>query len=221
MRQDLPSGVYARLRVSDNGDGIAPEALERIFEPFFTTKGIGEGTGLGLSVVHGIVSEHGGAIFVESEEGAGSCFEVYLPSVAPLEFASTRSIPVRSAANGLGRRIMYVDDEESMVQMVRRMLDRKGFRTCGFDRPELALEAFTNDPMSFDLVVTDYNMPGLSGIELARRILDLRSTMPVAIISGYLSDELLRNSREIGVSEVIYKPNTVDELCAAIDKLIG
>jgi PAS domain S-box-containing protein len=219
--RDLPQGPYARLSVRDDGVGIPADSIDRIFEPFFTTKAVGEGTGLGLSVVHGIVKEHGGAILVKSSLNTGSTFEVYLPIVHGAEdlLIEPPATPVPGVRTG--QHILYVDDEEAMVFLVQRMLERLGYRTTAFDRPDQAVNAFRETPNAFDLVVTDHNMPGASGLDVAREIRAIRSDMPIAIISGYLSDDLIRKSSEIGVTEVVYKPNTIEELCQSIRSLIG
>ncbi len=217
---DMPSGQYLRIHVSDNGDGMDEATQARIFEPFFTTKGVGLGTGLGLSVVHGIVKAHQGAITVESTPGKGTTFLVYLPAAAaPAEAERvTDAAPALSAAQG--KRVLYVDDDEAMVFLVTRMLEDLGYRVSGFDRGEAALEAVRADPQAFDLIVTDFNMPGLSGLQVAEELQRIRPGLPVVITSGYITDELTAAARAVGVSQVVYKPNTVDELCRTIQQLL-
>ena len=219
--KNLPSGRYALLRVADQGIGIPAEAIDRIFEPFYTTKAIGHGTGLGLSVVHGIVKEHGGAVFVESEAGLGTIFDVYLPLVEEPDMDRGAKSASMSGSSGGGQHILYVDDEEAMVFMMRRALERKGYRVSAFEHPHDALEAFRDDPYSFDVVVTDQNMPGASGLDVTRKIREMRPEMPIAIISGFVSDDLVRQANAVGVTELLYKPNSVQELCDAIRKLVG
>ncbi|MDP2315506.1 MAG: PAS domain S-box protein [Pseudomonadota bacterium] len=217
----LDPGTHARVTVRDSGKGMDPATLERIFEPFFTTKPLGQGTGLGLSVVHGIAHSHGGAVTVESEPGRGSTFALYLPvSEAehpvwpPAAPADPASLPL-----GHGRHILYLDDEETLVFLVTRLLERSGYVVSGFTRPEDALAAIRSNPSAFDLVVTDFNMPGSSGLYVAAQVRVLRPDLPVAMASGYITDELRERASEVGVREVIYKPNTVEELCETIDRL--
>jgi len=214
----LLPGRYLHLCVSDTGQGIDPATLARIFDPFFTTKGVGEGTGMGLAVVDGIVTSYGGAVSVESEPGAGSTFHVYLPA-AEGEPAAAGAAPA-VLPQGRGERILYVDDEEALVTLITRLLGRQGYAVHGFTRGEEALAAVRAAPQSYDLVITDHNMPGIPGLELARQVLRCNPALPVAVTSGYLTDELRREAADIGVREVIYKPNTVDEMSAAIHRLL-
>ncbi len=213
---NAPAGRYAHLSVSDNGPGMDATTQSRIFEPFFTTKPFGEGTGLGLAVVHGIVKAHGGAIAVSSTLGVGSSFEVILPaSSAPSMPAPTvTSLPKVAATTN--RHVMYVDDEPSMVFLVTRMLKKLGYRVTAFDRPEQAIVALRTDPAAFDVLVSDFNMPGLSGLDVARAALQIRPALPVVIASGYITEELRAGADQLGVQHLIYKPNTVEELCQAI-----
>ena len=174
MRAKHP-GRTVRLAVSDNGPGMDAATLERIFEPFFTTKAAGEGTGLGLSVVHGIVQAHEGAIVVDSQPGKGATFTLYLPAAeaaagapAPEESASAAAAPRRRSDSG--QHILYLDDDESLVLLVKRLLERRGYRVSGYTDQREALAALRADPAAFDLVVTDYNMPGMSGLDVAREV---------------------------------------------------
>ncbi|MFZ4507941.1 MAG: PAS domain-containing hybrid sensor histidine kinase/response regulator [Fimbriimonas sp.] len=217
---EIEGPMCACLSVEDDGLGIQPEHLERIFEPFFTTKGVGQGTGLGLSVVHGIVKAHGGAIRVKSVEGEGTTFSIFLPLESPAIPPGVASAVAGETDRGVGQRIMYVDDEDEMVFLVRRFLQRQGYKVRGFQDPMEALAEFRENPGDFDLVVTDQNMPGYSGVELVRKVQSIRPEMPVALISGYLSDELIQQAEELGVTELIYKPNTIEELCEAISNLL-
>ncbi len=218
--EGLAHGSYARIRVSDNGCGIDEATLARIFEPFFTTKSVGKGTGLGLAVVHGIVKSHHGAITVQSTPGKGTCVEVYLPiaaSVAEIE----RPVPRAQAAAAVrGKRVLYVDDDEAMVFLVRRLLEDSGYRVSAYQNPQEAIEAVRESPAAFDLIVTDFNMPGLSGLDVARELQGIRPGLPVVITSGYLTDDLVAAAHAAGVREVVYKPNTVDDLCRTIEQLL-
>ena len=216
---NLRPGRYARLTVSDTGKGMDPATVERIFDPFFTTKPPGEGTGLGLAVVDGIVKSHDGEIAVHSEPGRGTVFHLYFPATE-----AGAEVLLRAPANlsrGSGQRILYIDDEEALVRLAEKLLGRLGYRIKVFTCAAEALAAFRADPAAFDLVVTDLNMPGTSGLEVAAEILRLRPDALVALTSGYVTQELSAKARALGICEVIYKPNTVDDLIEAIHRMLG
>lgn len=216
---NLRPGRYARLTVTDTGKGMDAATVERIFDPFFTTKSLGEGTGLGLAVVDGIVKNHEGVIVVYSEPGRGSVFHVYFPAVEsgvePLPKAPS-SLP-----RGSGQRILYVDDEEALVSLAAELLGRLGYVVKGFTRAAEALAAFQADPDAFDLLVTDLNMPGASGLEVASEIRRLRPEMPMALTSGYVTEELRVKARALGIREIIYKPNTADDLIEVLHRMLA
>ncbi|MBM0104934.1 PAS domain-containing protein [Steroidobacter sp. S1-65] len=216
---ELPAGEYVRLSVHDTGCGIDPATLPRIFEPFFTTKPSGTGTGLGLSIVHGIVHRHGGAIRVDSEPGVGTTFHVYFPAIHQAAGATEVLAPV-DEARGQGERILYIDDEEQLVFLTQRLLERRGYRVIGHTSAEQALSAFRDDPTAFDLIITDSNMPGVSGVDLARQVLDIRPDADVVLTSGCLRPEEIACAREVGVRDVILKPNTIEELAPMVRRLI-
>ncbi len=217
---DLHPGPYLRLAVTDTGKGMNAATLERIFEPFFTTKPQGKGTGLGLSMVHGIMKSHAGAITVESQTGKGACFHLYFPAVEAAEVV-VDTVTANADVAGGGQHILFVDDEEPLVYLATRMLERLGYRVTGFTDPAEALAAFRADPRSFDLVVTDFSMPGASGLELAREMLKIRADATIILASGYLRDEEVKVALDSGIREVVLKPNTVDQLGAIIHKLIS
>ncbi len=220
-RGDLQPGRYACLTVQDNGPGMDEATRARIFEPFFTTKpmGKGKGTGLGLSVVHGIVKAHEASIEVESPPGEGSTFHICFPAVdAPVAAATTAAVAA-TPANGQGKHILYIDDEEAILLLMQRLLERQGYRVSTFTSPEKALAAARADPAQFDLAVTDYNMPGMSGLNVAIALRDIRADLPVVLASGYITEELRANAPAAGISELIYKPDTVDELCEAVARI--
>jgi len=226
LRHDtLAAGRYAHLWVTDNGVGINQAIRDHIFEPFFTTKPVGTGTGLGLSVVHGIVSAHHGAITVESEPGAGSTFHLYFPAhagqvdeaQAEPKFDPSAMAPLE----GAGQRVMYVDDDEVMVVMVGQLLERAGFRvTCCADARQ-AMALITTSPHSFDIVVTDFNMPELSGLDLAQWLAQSWPEIPVVISSGYISDDLREPARLAGVRRLMHKQNTLEELAELIREVLS
>jgi PAS domain S-box-containing protein len=213
----LPPGRYVRLSVSDNGCGMDRRTLERIFDPFFTTKPAGQGTGLGLSVVHGIVKSHGGAISVDSHEGQGTTFHLYFPAA---DGALAPDAPsVIEARHGQGEHVLYVDDEQPLVFLATRMLKGLGYRVTGCTDAARALAEFRSKPKDFDLVVTDLSMPGMSGFELARELIAMRPDVPILMTSGYIRPEDKQTARKIGIREVVLKPNTVRELGQALDRL--
>ena len=216
-------GPCVRVRVRDDGEGMTPETLGRIFDPFFTTKPVDEGTGLGLSVVHGIVEAHEGAIFVESRVGAGTTFTALLPAVEDDGVAAVPeplSARPRPAASGKeGRRVLYIDDDRSLVQLVTRILERGGFCVSGFTQPKEALAALRAQPAGFDLVVSDYNMPGLSGLDVAREVRSIRPDLPVAITSGFVDETLRANAASAGVKELILKADAIEDLCESFARL--
>ncbi len=216
----LGAGRHARLWVADDGCGIDARTRQRIFEPFFTTKPVGQGTGLGLAVVHGIVEAHRGAIVVRSAVGQGSRFDVYLPLVdtestfCPLEVPRCSPPCAAEPSAGRGQHVLYVDDDEVMAMLVEGLLLRLGYRaTCMLDA-EAAIALVQADPSGVDLVVTDFNMPRCTGLELARAMGRLRPDLPVAISSGYVCDQLRADAAAIGVRGVMQKENTFEELAA-------
>jgi PAS domain S-box-containing protein len=216
---DLRTGRYARLSVRDSGKGMDAATQARIFEPFFTTKPVGEGTGLGLSVVQGIMQEHEGAITVSSAPGKGTTFNLYLPAVDAVTAEDRQKGAVAELQRGQGQHVLYLDDDDALVLLVTRMLQRLGYRVSGYVSATEALEAVRADPGQFDLVVTDYNMPGMSGLDVAAELARIRPDLPVAVTSGHISDELRRRLPESKVRHLIYKSNTVEEFCGAVHKL--
>lgn len=214
----LRTGRYVRLSVQDTGSGIPSGILERVFDPFFTTKDPGVGTGLGLSVVHGIVTSHGGAVTVYSEEGRGTTFHVYLPVAESLATPSPDEEPA-APANGAGQRVLYVDDEEALVSLAQRYLTRMGYAVTGYVQPTEALEAFRAEPAQYDVVVTDLSMPLMTGFELVRKLRDIRADVPVVMLSGYVRDEDARAADDLGVRVFLSKPSSVEELARVLDEL--
>lgn len=211
---------HVKLTVSDTGCGMSDATQQRIFEPFFTTKPVGQGTGLGLSVVHGIMRAHVGSVRVKSTLGQGSVFKLYFP-VTDTEIEPVNLSPTDSTLSlGAGQRIIYVDDDEALVFLVKRLLMRKGYQVVTFTDPRQALAMLQNDPHCCDLLVTDYNMPGYSGVDLLRNIKTILPTLPVALASGYVTPEIERDALAAGARALIHKPNDVDELCTTVQRLL-
>jgi PAS domain S-box-containing protein len=183
----LEEGKYLRLFVSDDGCGMDRATLNRIFDPFFTTKKPGEGTGLGLSVVHGIVTSHGGAIAVSSQPEEGTAFHLFFP-IATEALEATADAP-RESPQSRSEHILYVDDEEALVFLATRLLERRGYRVSGFTNAITALKQFRENPGEFDVLVTDLSMPGMSGFELTEEIHRTRADIPVVLTSGYLQTD--------------------------------
>jgi len=224
----LAPGPFVRLAVIDDGIGMDAATKGRIFDPFFTTRQLGEGTGLGLSVVHGIMDVHHGAIAVESTLGTGSGFFLYFPAHYPAHATTASSRdhravrsapPTLTALTGEGRQIMYVDDEPMIVSLVTRLLSKAGFEVTGFTRSSLAVEAFTANPQFFDVIITDFNMPELSGLELAQSALARRPDVPIVVTSGYISTELQREMERLGLVHLLYKPDLAKRLLPTIRAL--
>ncbi len=215
----IKEGRYARLTVTDSGCGMHAETQARIFDAFYTTKPVGEGTGLGLSMVHGTMRSHGGAVAVESAPDKGSSFALYFPVVRKKAQKKEPIAPARDLFYA-GQRVLYVDDEEALVFLANRVLSHLGHRISGFTDPVQALEAFRAHPQDFDVVVTDLSMPHMSGFELAREVLAVRPGIPVLMTTGYIGPEDEGTARAAGISEVILKPVTMDELGEVLDRLI-
>jgi len=225
-RSDLPAelkaGRYVRIVVSDNGRGMPDSVLPRIFDPFFTTKAPGEGTGLGLSVVHGILRANGGAVTVSSVVGAGSTFELFFPTSSALrvEAPVTVAPAPEIARTGQGESILFVDDEEALIFVAERVLRRAGYHVISFLRPREALAYFRAHPASVRLVVSDLSMPEMSGLDLARELLRIDPALPVILTSGYLREGEAEAARRLGVSAVVEKPSTPHDLLPLIARLM-
>ena len=220
----LASGAYACLSVADNGPGMDEATQQRIFEPFFTTKAPGAGTGLGLAVVHGIVKAHRGVISLHSRPGEGARFDVYLPLApeAALEAPAPPVAPAPTAAPVVqGKHVIYIDDYEALVFLVGRLLRKQGYRASTFESGEAAVAWLRENPGdAVDLVVTDQNMPGMSGVDVAREARALRPGLRVAIVSGHVNDKLIAEATEAGVSDVMGKQDSMDALGEAIRELL-
>jgi len=199
-----------RLRVSDDGVGMTPEVLERIFEPFFTTRPLGEGSGLGLAVVQGIVQDHGGQIFVRSTPGKGTTFDVELPAAGVQRAEPAPTLGV--APPGAGERLLVVDDEVGIVRVVSEQLRRLGYEVTSVNDPEDALELVAEDPEDFDLLLTDLQMPRMDGVELAARVGRIRPELPVVLSTGNRWSIPASTARAAGIREIVDKPFRIEEL---------
>jgi two-component system cell cycle sensor histidine kinase/response regulator CckA len=215
---DLMPGRYQRLKVSDTGHGMSPEVVERIFDPFFSTKGPGEGTGLGLSVVHGIVKKHGGGIDVKSTPGEGTTFEIFFPSLEEMATEPDQEAEVLPTGN---ERILLVDDETSMAEMERDMLESLGYRVTARTSSVEALKAFRARPDQFDLVVTDMTMPLMTGAEFSRKILALRPDMPIILCTGFSERIQEETAKSIGVREFVMKPIILRDIAHIIRRALA
>jgi PAS domain S-box-containing protein len=211
---ELKPGPCVRLSVADEGVGMDASMLDQIFEPFFTTKGTGVGTGLGLSVVHGIVKSHEGSIVVRSKVGAGSTFELYFP-IAPAD----TEIPPGTDTNtpfGRGEHILVVDDDPVCGFAVEKIVESLGYRATRFTQPEDALAQFSAAPSSYDLVVSDLAMPGMDGAELIGHLTAVRPTLPIIVITGYMESARQKILDKTPVRVVLRKPVSRDELARSI-----
>ena len=218
-RGDLSPGSYVRLVVSDTGTGIPPAVQERMFDPFFTTKGVGEGTGLGLSLVHGIVSELGGAIDVATTQGKGTKFEIWLPLAG--EAGRPAAVAAAELPRGHGETVMIVDDERALVALVEELLTGLGYEAVGFESSSAALQAFRAAPDRFDLILTDEAMPDLIGTELAQRIRRIAPGVPIILMSGHGGAQLTHKALAVGAQEVLHKPLQRRDLAESLARVLG
>jgi signal transduction histidine kinase len=220
-----------RLRVRDEGCGMDEAVLSRVFEPFFTTKPVGQGTGLGLPVVIGIVEAHGGRIALDSRVAEGTVITLLFPPAnaaldtpAPKPVTMIRVAPDSSpspAADGeQAPHVLYLDDDDTLVFLVRRLLERRGYRVTAVGLQDEALSLLRERPGHYALLLTDYNMPGMSGLEVARHALAVDPDLTVAVASGYITDELQAEAKAVGVREVVFKTDAVDQFCEIVARLV-
>ncbi len=207
------------LNVTDSGSGISPEKLHRIFDAFFTTKDEGTGTGLGLAMVSSAVAEFGGAIDVSSSLGEGSSFTVFLPRSGD----AAASIVVESALSTLGNheQIMVVDDEPALVRLMIEVLSNLGYVPVGFTSSVEALAALRAYPDRFDAVITDERMPVMSGSQLIRGLRNIRPSIPILLVSGYIGGDISREAREAGASELCRKPLSTPDLATTLARMLA
>ena len=205
-----------QVEVHDNGQGIDPSALGRVFEPFFSTKPAGQGSGLGLSVVHGVLMEHGAALHLRSHPGQGTSFVLWLPATSERPAAPDESAPAAVPAGSHRHTLLYVDDDEALISLMSRMLARQGYVVESMDNPQEAIDRLREAPRRPDVVIVDYNMPQMSGISLARAIRTLDARVPIVLTSGHVTDELREEARRAGIDHVLEKPDTGRELAGLI-----
>jgi PAS domain S-box-containing protein len=204
LHPQLRPGSYARLVVDDSGHGMTTETIKRIFDPFFTTKPPGEGTGLGLAVVHGIVEDHQGAILVASQPGVGSTFQIFFPTHQSKE--QDAEIPRAPIPRGDGEHILFVDDEPALCRVAQKLLQSWGYRvTTHLNAPD-ALAGFGSAPEAYDLVITDLSMPGMNGVDLAAKLIKIRANVPVILTSGFMGTGTSELAAQAGIREVLLKP---------------
>ena len=211
------SGNYLRLSVSDNGHGIPPDLMSRIFEPFLTTKDVGSGTGMGLSMVHGIVHNHHGHILVKSEENVGTEFRILIP----IKDGDAESDELNTALDAnRSAHVLVVDDEESVARFIQALLDTQGHRVTILSNSAQALEYFKQNADQIDLVFTDQTMPGVSGMELAEQILKLKPQMPIILATGYSQQVNEEMAKEIGIKAFLKKPFDTQLLVDSVTELL-
>ncbi len=215
---ELRPGNYVYLTVTDTGHGMDAATSKRIFEPFFTTKGAGEGTGLGLSVVHGIVKEYEGAVTVDSELGRGTSISIYLPARPAIE--ERPPIAAAEIPRGNGERVLFVDDEPVLGDVARKMMQRLGYRAEVFQSSEAALAAFQKEPTTYDVLITDLTMPEMTGVDLARRVLSIRPTLPVILVSGSSGPLTVAELGEMGIRELLGKPLDYATLARVLSQML-
>lgn len=213
-------GRYSVLKIEDTGGGMAPEVLAKIFDPYFTTKPVGRGTGLGLSVVYGIVKSHRGNIIVRSDEDVGTTFEFYFPAIHTEEHALVREAPPAHLTGG-NERILLVDDEPALVEMGTKILRLLGYHVTRSSSSREALELIKGAPDAFDLLVTDQTMPGMTGTELVAAARAVIPSLPVLLVTGYNSRINRTNAAEYGIDHFYMKPFEMHELAKAIRRALG
>ena len=217
LESDIVPGEYVQIAVTDTGIGIAPDVMKRIFEPFFTTREAGQGTGMGLAVVYGIVKSLHGSIMVESEPGVGSTFQVLLPKVTT---DKRTEAPLLERSLTGKERVLFIDDEELLVEWGQALLERMGYEVTAMNDSTEAFETFSSDPSRFDLVITDQTMPGITGLNLARELLTIRPNIPVILCTGHSEAVTLDKLKEAGVREFLMKPIAKKDLAETIRRVL-
>ncbi len=214
----LPPGAYAKLEISDTGHGIDKALQRKIFDPYFTTKKKGDGTGLGLAVVQGVVKSFGGHIAVYSEPGKGTAFRVYFPLIE-LSAKPASNEPIDPIPKG-DEHILVVDDEKSIVEMLKEMLESFGYQISAFTSSTEALKAFENRIDDIDLVITDMTMPEMTGVELIQKLCTLKQGLPLILCSGFSELINKKNAKESGIDKYLMKPILNRDLAKAVRELL-
>jgi CheY-like chemotaxis protein len=214
----LRPGLYVRLSVRDTGCGISPENLQRIFEPFFTTRDVGKGTGLGLAVVHGIVQNHDGVILVQSQPGQGTEFQVLLPACLAPVAAASPVVPPPPPANG--EHILIVDDEKAIIHVLKHLLVRAGYKVTAHADPCAALADFIARPADINLILSDLTMPGMNGLELAKKIFEVRPDLPLIIATGFGGDLITaaQLAEHPNICKVVEKPLNPEKIIRLVSE---
>ena len=215
--EELPPGPYVKLSVSDDGCGMDDHTMSQVFDPYFTTKEKELGTGMGLSVVQGIVKNHGGAIRVTSQPGRETKFCIWLRRIKATTCRHTAPITELPAGS---ERILLIDDEEALIEVGKAMLSPLGYRITATTRPEEALEWFRNEPDNFDMVITDMTMPKVSGSELAKQVLAIRADTPILLITGYSEKINRETALSLGIRDMVFKPLDTAELAQIVRKVL-
>jgi PAS domain S-box-containing protein len=216
---EVKAGTYLALTVRDTGHGMTPEVMDKIFEPFFTTKEASKGSGMGLAVVHGILNLHRGTIMVESEPGKGSQFTVYLPLTDEKLQSETPSSEKASIAQGKGK-VLLIDDEELILKSIQNALKRLGYEVVSINDGLQALKLFTKNPDEFDIIITDLTMPHITGIELANKIIEIRSDIPVILCTGFNDAINEEEAKAFGIRGLLLKPASTQELNQVISNVL-
>lgn len=217
---ELYPGPHVMLSVTDTGCGIDKDSITKIFDPFFTTKPKGEGTGMGLAVVHGIIKSHGGKVTIASEPGKGSAFHIFLPKLESKVDESKEKMTKQKMIGG-DERILLVDDEAVLVKMQEKILTSLGYKITSHTQPVLALELFRSDPNAFDLVISDMSMPRMSGVNLAEEIHMIKPDIPVIILSGFIPDIEQEKTSAIGIRSFIQKPASIGQMAGSIREALA
>jgi PAS domain S-box-containing protein len=217
LSPDTDEGCYLRLGISDTGHGMDANTLEHIFEPYFTTKEVGKGTGFGLAVVHGIVKRHGGAITVHSSPGVGTTFYVYLPSIGDAHVVDRNMEETTPEGS---ESILFIDDEQVLANLAKEMLEQLGYRVRACTSSVDALNLFRSEPHGFDLIITDYTMPQMTGVDLARQMLLIRPDVPIILCTGYSEKINEVIARETGVREFVMKPFSMRGIATVIRRTL-
>ncbi|MES2944793.1 MAG: CbtA family protein, partial [Pseudomonadota bacterium] len=218
---DLSPGRHLQLSVSDTGTGMDEATLERIFNPFFTTKEPGKGTGLGLSVVDGIIREHKGRVSVTSRPGHGTTFTILIPaSEDQTDTPANENDTNAETQHGSGQHILYLDDKEDLVELSTALFESLGYRVTGFTSPASCIQAFAQNPDGFDLFITDLNMPGHSGLDVAAQLMAIKPKLGVILVSGYTDDSLTEKAHQMGIKHVVSKTSSLETMANTIHQLL-